>query len=53
MSAVDRADPPDHARAEIHLDALDRAQGGGADEQCLELLAVGAVIDPLARRRDP
>ena len=53
MSAVDRADPPDHARAEIHLDALDRGQGGGADEQCLELLAVGAVIDPLARRRNP
>ena len=53
LAGVDRADPPDHARAEILLDALDRRRRGRADETRLELLAVGAVIDPLAGGGDP
>ena len=51
LAGVDRADAPDHARAEILLDALDGGRLGGAHEARLELLTVGAVVDPLARRR--
>ena len=53
LSGVDRTDAPDHARAEIFLDALDRGGRGGADETRPELLAVGAVVDPFARGGDP
>ena len=53
LAGVDRADAPDHARAEILLDALDRGRLGGAHEARLELLTVGAVVDPLARGGDP
>ena len=53
LAGVDRADAPDHAGAEILLDALDRGRLGGAHEARLELLAVGAVVDPLARGGDP
>ena len=53
LAGVDRADAPDHPRAEILLDALDRGRLGGAHEARLELLTVGAVVDPLARCGDP
>ena len=53
LAGIDRADAPDHAGAEILLDALDRGRLGGAHEARLELLTVGAVVDPLARGGDP
>ena len=53
LLGVDRADAADHAGAEILLDAVDRGRGRGAQEPRLELLAMGAVVDPVARRGDP
>ena len=53
LAGIDRADAPDHARAEILLDALDRGRLGGANEARLELLAMGAVVDPLPGGGDP
>ena len=48
LAGVDRADAPDHAGAEILLDALDRGRLGCADEARLELLTMGAVVDPFS-----
>ena len=53
LLGVDRADAADHAGAEILLDAVDRGRRRGAHEARLELLAMGAVVDPFARRGDP
>ena len=53
LAGVDRADAPDHAGAEILLDALDRRRFRCADEPRLELLAMGAVVDPLPGGGDP
>ena len=53
LPGVDRADPPDHPRSEVFPDARDGGRRGGADESRLELLTVGAVVDPRARGRDP
>ena len=53
LLGVDRADAADHAGAEILLDAFDRGRRRGAHEARLELLAMGAVVDPFARRGDP
>ena len=53
LLGVDRADAADHAGAEIFLDALDRRRCRRAHEARLELLAMGAVVDPFARRGDP
>ena len=53
LSGVDRADAPDHAGAQILLDALDRGRFRGADEARPELLAVGAVVHPFSGARDP
>ena len=50
---IDRADAADHAGGEVFLDALDRGWCRGAHEVRFELLAVGVVVDPFARRRDP
>ena len=50
---VDRADAADHAGGEVFLDAIDRRRRRGADETGLELLTVGAVVDPFTRRGDP
>jgi hypothetical protein len=50
---VDRANPADHPRSEILLDAFGRRRRRGAHKARLELLAVGAVVDPFARRCDP
>ena len=43
----------DHARREVLLDAVGRGRGRGAQEARFELLAVGAVVDPFARCRNP
>ena len=49
---VDRADPPDHAGAQILLDAFRRGRHRGAQEAGLELEAMGAVVVPDAGRLD-
>ena len=53
LLGINRADAADHAGAEIPLDALDRCRRRGPEKARLELLAVGAVVDPLARGGDP
>ena len=53
LAGVDRADAPNHPRAQIFLDALGRGGRGGPDEARPELLAVGAVVHPFARGGDP
>src|SRR6202035_5024427 len=53
LLGVNRANAPDHAGREILLDAVGRSRGRCPQELGFELLAVGAVIDPFARRRDP
>ena len=50
---IDRADATDHAGGEIALDPLGRGRRRGLQEPRLELLAVGAVVDPLAGGGDP
>src|SRR5262249_13152646 len=46
---VDRPYAADHSRREVSLDAVGRRRRRGAEEARFELLAMGAVIDPLAR----
>ena len=53
LLGVDRAHAADHAGREVLLDAVGRSRGRGAQEPRLELLAVGAVVDPFARGGDP
>ena len=53
LLGVDRADAADHPGTEILLDAVDGGRRRGAHEARLELLAMGAVVDPFARRGDP
>jgi hypothetical protein len=53
LPGVGRADAADHPGTEILLDALGRRRRRGAHEARPELLAVGTVVDPFARRRDP
>ena len=53
LAGIDRADAPDHPRAEILLDALDRGGRRGADEARPELLAMSAVVHPFAGGGDP
>ena len=53
LLGVDRADAADHAGREILLDAVDRGRRRCAQEPGLELLAVGAIVHPFTRRRDP
>ena len=53
LLGVDRADATDHAGAEIFLDAVDRCRRRGLQKPGLELLAMGAVVDPFAGRGDP
>ena len=50
LLGVDRADAADHAGGEIFLHAVGRGRRRGAQKPRLELLAVGAVVDPFARR---
>ena len=53
FAGVDWADAPDHAGGQVFLDTVDRGRGRRPHELRLELLTVGTVIDPFARRRDP
>ena len=50
---VNRADTADHAGCEVFLDAAGGGRRRRAQKPRLELLAMGAVVDPFARRRDP
>ena len=43
----------DHSGREVLLDAVRRGRRRCPQEPCFELLAVGAVIHPITRRRDP
>jgi hypothetical protein len=53
LLGVDRADASNHAGREILFDAVDRGRCRSSEESGLELLPVGAVVDPFARCRDP
>jgi hypothetical protein len=48
LLGVDRPDAPDHPGAEIFLDPVDRARRRGLEKPRLELLTVGAIVDPFA-----
>ncbi len=48
LPGVGRADAPNHAGREVFLDAVGRGRGRCAQEPCLELLAVGPIVDPFA-----
>jgi hypothetical protein len=50
---IDRANAADHARAEVLLDAFGRSGGRGLEEPGLELLAMGAIVCPIACGRNP
>jgi hypothetical protein len=50
---IDRANAANHSRGKIFLNAIDRCRRRGAHEARSELLAVGAVVDPLTRGGDP
>src|SRR5206468_3019414 len=45
--------PPDHAGRKVLLDAVGRSRRQRAQEPRLELLAMGAIVDPFACGRDP
>ena len=53
LAGVDLADAAYHARAQVLLDALGRRRRRAAQEVRLELVAVGAVVDPLPGCGDP
>src|SRR5215470_16682045 len=50
---VDRSHAPDHAGRKVFFDAVGRSWRQCAQEPRLELLAMGAVVNPFARGRDP
>jgi len=43
----------DHPQGEVPLDTIDRCGYRGLEEPSFELLAMGAVVDPVAGRRNP
>ena len=53
LLGVDWSNAAYHARAEVFLDAVERRRLRGLQKLRLKLLAVGAIVDPLARRRNP
>ena len=53
LFGVDGADAADHPGAEVLLDTVDGGRGRRAHETRLELLAVGMVVNPVARGSDP
>src|SRR5207247_7552775 len=53
LLGVDRANAADHSRGEVLLDTLSRGGRRGLEEPGFGLLAVGAVVDPVAGCRDP
>ena len=48
LLGVDRADAADHPGPEILFDAIERSRFRGLEKPCLELLAMGVVIDSFA-----
>ena len=50
---VDRSNAPDHAGAEVFLDAFQRRGGGDLQETRAELQAVSPVVGPFPRGGDP
>jgi hypothetical protein len=50
---VDRPDAADHPGAKIFFDAIDGRRRGRAYEARFELLAMGVIVDPFARCRNP
>ena len=48
LLGVDRADASDHPGAQIFLDPVDRTRRRGLQKPRLELLTVGAIVDPFA-----
>ena len=48
LLGIDGPDAPDHPGAEIFLDPVDRTRRRGLEKPRLELLPVGAIIDPFA-----
>ena len=53
LLGVDRPDASDHPGAQIFLDPVYRTRGRSLEKPRLELLAVGAIVDPFARCSDP
>ena len=53
LLGVNRANAADHAGRQVFLDTVGRIGERGAQKARLELLAVGAVVDPFARGSDP
>jgi hypothetical protein len=53
LLGINGANTPDHAGGEVFLDTVGRSRGRCAQETGFELLAVGAIVDPFARGRDP
>ena len=53
LLGVDRADASDHPGAQIFLDPVDRTRRRCLQKPRLELLTVGAIVDPFARCDDP
>src|SRR5262249_5248589 len=53
LLGVDRSHATDHAGRQVFFDAVGRSRRRCAQEPRLELLAVGAVVDPFAGGRDP
>jgi hypothetical protein len=53
LLGVDWSNAAYHARAEVFLDAVERRRLRGLQKRRLKLLAVGAIVDPLSRRRNP
>src|ERR1019366_2467828 len=53
LLGVDRTDATDHAGAEVFLDAVNRRRGRRAQKARLELLAMGVIVDPFPRSRNP
>jgi hypothetical protein len=53
LLGIDGPHAADHAGREVPLNAIGRGRGRCAQETSSELLAVGAIIHPIARCRDP
>src|SRR5450830_328255 len=53
LFGVDRPDAADHPGAEVFLDAINGGRRGRAHEARFELLAMGVIVDPFARCRNP
>ena len=53
LLGIDGPDAPDHPGAEIFLDPVDRTRSRSLQKPRLELLAVGAIVDPFAGCGDP